>query len=95
MTQCWLDDPAVRPSFSDICINIDQIIATAEHLPLPGQSSPPEQQHAAAVAGTPPNQPSPTYSNCTFDSDDDDAGAPLYRNCMNSSSLLGTSAVDE
>lgn len=93
MTQCWLDDPAARPSFSDICINIDHIVVTAEHLPLPGQSHSPEQ-HAAAAAGPPPDQPSPSYSNCTFDSDDDD-GAPLYRNSMNSSSLLGNSAVDD
>jgi len=92
MTQCWHDDPAARPSFSDICISIEHIVDTAEHLPLPGQSHSPGA--AAASAGTPLDQPSPTYSNCTFDSDDDDIVAPLYRNCITSGSLATAAVVD-
>jgi len=99
MTRCWHDDPAARPSFSDICISIEHIVDTAEHLPLPVQSHTPgaplghqsstgylpspSQSHTPV---SPLDQPSPTYSNCTFDSDEEDDVTPLYRNCMNAGS---------
>jgi len=73
MTSCWRDEPSARPSFSDICISIENIVDTAEHLPLPGQSYTPE-------AGG--DQPSPTYSNTSFTSDEDDDSVPLYKNCV-------------
>ena len=95
MTECWRDDPGARPSFSDICMSIEHIVDTAEHLPLPVQSShTPVHTHTPGAACTALDQPSPSYSNCTFDSvdDDDDGVAPLYRNCVISRSP-GTSAV--
>jgi len=91
MTRCWHDDAATRPSFGDICVSIEQIVDAAEHLPLPGQSqSPvaplPGQSHSPVE---PVDQPSPTYSNFSFDSDEEmeeeeeAAAAHLYRNCVN------------
>jgi len=85
MTRCWHDDATTRPSFSDICVSIEQIVDSAEHLPLSDQSqhSPrsPDQSHAAARV-TP--QPSPTYSNFSFESDEEEEeedATPLYKNC--------------
>ena len=80
MTRCWLDDPADRPTFTDTCVGIERIVDAAEHLPLPGQS-PPGTPDGGAPGATSAGQPSPTYSNYTFDGDDDDV-APLYRNCV-------------
>jgi len=86
MTRCWHDDATTRPSFSDICGSIEQIVDSAEHLPLSDQSqhspSSPDQSHAAARV-TP--QPSPTYSNFSFESDEEEEeeedATPLYKNC--------------
>jgi len=91
MTSCWHTDPAARPSFSDICISIEHIVDTAEHLPLPGQTPPPA---AAASAGPPLDQPSPSYSNYTVDSYDDDDAAPLYRNWTTPRSPETSAVVD-
>jgi len=88
MTDCWHDDPAARPSFSDICASIEHIVDTAEHLPLPGQSQT-ETGLPTAV-----DQPSPTYSNYTFDSDDDNDALPLYRNCMSARTTETSGVLD-
>jgi len=87
MTRCWRDEPTARPSFADVCDSIGQIVDTAEHLPLPGKS------HSPVAPGTPGQQPSPTYSNCSFDADDS-ATAHLYKNCMTPSSPETSAIVD-
>jgi len=92
MTRCWHDDPSSRPSFGDICVSIEQIVDAAEHLPLPGQSHSPV---APAAAVTPDDQPSPTYSNFDFDSQEEEKEAtPLYRNCVTARSLETSAMVD-
>jgi len=92
MTRCWHDNPSARPSFSDISASIEHIVNAAEHLQLPGHSDIPVQEGAGTRLA---DQPSPSYSNCTFDNDDDD-DAPLYRNCLNTESPeMSTAMLDE